>query len=67
MSLTTCPFCGQPTYGEIKPGVGTSYVITEVNETTKEFHATSGLPVQLFGCSSCKNIQLKCNSLRQEH
>ncbi|MDU6361725.1 MAG: hypothetical protein E6590_17475 [Clostridiales bacterium] len=63
MSLTKCPFCGELTFGELSAGSDRTYVLTEANETTKEFYPTSGLVVKVMGCASCKNLQFKCPSI----
>lgn len=58
-----CPICRSKTLIEVPPQVGDSYVITEVKKDTKEFLATTGLPVKLMGCTTCKTILMKNESL----
>lgn len=58
-----CPICNNMSMAEIPTNQGNSYVITEVNTVTKNFLATTGLPVKLMGCTSCKTILLRNDSL----
>nr|DAJ85843.1 MAG TPA: nucleic-acid-binding protein [Caudoviricetes sp.] len=66
--MVKCPFCGNNTADEIKPSTGTSYVLTEVNanKTPAEFIPTSGLPIQVVGCLTCKRVHFLCPSIRKE-
>lgn len=58
-----CPICHNHTLTEIPPQAGDSHVITEVKKDTKEFFATTGLPVKLMGCTSCKTILMRNDQL----
>jgi len=63
-----CPFCSGPNIGKVTPPVGTtSYILTTVDttQTPPAFNPTSGLPVDLYGCSDCKCIYLRCESLKK--
>ncbi|OZV10800.1 hypothetical protein CIW83_18455 [Tissierella sp. P1] len=62
-----CNFCGNNTVGKVHTTNGaTSYVLTQVDtsKTPAEFLATSGLPVDVYGCTNCKAVFLRCDSLR---
>jgi len=67
VNLCECPICHKVAMAEFPPSTGDSFVVTEVNTKTKEFLATSGLPVKLMACSNCKTILLKNDSLELRH
>lgn len=64
--LEKCPYCGQISMGELTPGTGNSFVITEVDtsKTPANFIPTSGMPVKFYGCGNCKGVLLKAPSLK---
>lgn len=64
MLVYECPFCHNKTLTEIPPQSGNSYIITEVNTDTKEFISTCGFPVKLMGCTSCKTVLMKNESMK---
>lgn len=68
MKYSKCPICGaENSVGNIQPSQGTSFVITEVDTTSEvpSFIPTSGMPVELKGCTNCKMIFLMSDSLKK--
>ncbi|WP_416729211.1 hypothetical protein [Fictibacillus sp. JL2B1089] len=63
---TSCSNCGSADFAPVSPSSGTSYVLTTVDQSTTppSFLATSGLPVQVFGCIKCGVLTFHNPSLR---
>lgn len=59
-----CPYCGSLHFGKIETGSpNVKYVLTQVDLSSNAFLATSGLPVDAYGCSDCKKVILSSDSL----
>ncbi|EOU2034885.1 hypothetical protein C4D34_13715 [Clostridium perfringens] len=66
MLYSKCPVCGKEnSVDTIKPGTGTSYVLTEVDTSTDipNFLPATGMPVIVKGCVNCKMLFLMAPSL----
>ena len=63
--MEKCPFCGARTFGEVPPGKGTSFFLTELDQRNGTTTALpqSGLPVKVMGCVTCKKSILVIPSL----
>ncbi|MFU0790638.1 MAG: hypothetical protein ACFWT6_11865 [Virgibacillus proomii] len=66
--MNKCPNCGSENFLPVKPPTGTSYVLTTVDQSTDPatFKATSGSPVDLYGCLDCKFVSLHMPDLQRE-
>ncbi len=62
--MMLCPYCGGGELLKIDTQIGTQYGLMEVNAQTKSIHMDSVLPVDLYGCLVCKNVVIKCPSLK---
>lgn len=62
-----CPTCNSQHMELVPPAAGTTYVLTCANTTVNppDFLATTGLPLELYGCVECKTVIFKCESLRR--
>ncbi len=68
MHYPKCPICGtENSVGNITPSQGTSFVITEVDTTSEvpNFIPTSGVPVNVKGCTNCKVVFLTSDFLNK--
>ncbi len=64
--MSKCPICGCDTIGKIPPSEGaTDFFICTVNQNDNppSINAASGMPVQLFGCTSCGSIFMQNQKL----
>lgn len=63
--LNKCPYCGSSRFAKIQdenPNI--KYVLTQVDVPAKAFLATSGLPVDAYGCADCNGITLFNETLK---
>lgn len=53
-----CPICHQMTMTTVPPSTGNSYMISEVDTSVNppKIIPTSGVPVKLMCCTSCKTV-----------
>lgn len=65
--LSKCPLCGQIAMGELSPSTGSSYIITEADETTNQVLIGKGFLVKLMACANCKMILLKNDTISVTH
>jgi len=62
-----CPYCGSLDFDKLTLPPNQSHVITQVDTSTNppSFLATTGLPVDLYGCVDCGRIVPHSLSLRR--
>ena len=53
-----CPYCGSLSFDKLISPANQSYVITKIDLSTEPptFLATSGVPIDLYGCLDCGRL-----------